>query len=71
MIEIDFFKYSNKVLSVSSSQMTIVPSMVEERVDSTECQSFFTGLKLCTLARYSNASSTNEAPYYPLTGETR
>ncbi|KAG7265390.1 hypothetical protein CRUP_011096, partial [Coryphaenoides rupestris] len=55
----------------SFSQMTIVPSMVEERVDSTECQSFFTGLKLCTIARYSNASSTDEAPYYPLTGETK
>ncbi|KAJ3613847.1 hypothetical protein NHX12_020092 [Muraenolepis orangiensis] len=65
------FSFSNKVLSVSSSPMSTVPSMVEDGVDSTECQPLFTGLKLCTTARYSKASSIDEAPYYPLTGETR
>ncbi|CAL8271230.1 unnamed protein product [Merluccius merluccius] len=63
----NLFSFSNKVLSVSSSQM----SMVEDRIESTECQPLFTGLKLCTSAHYSNASSTDEAPYYPLRGETR
>ncbi|KAM4625194.1 apolipoprotein B-100 [Polymixia lowei] len=65
------FSFSNKLLSVSSSQTKIVPSMVEDRTDSTDCQPLFTGLKFCTIARYSNASSTDQAPYYPLTGETR
>uniref|UniRef100_UPI003AAA740B apolipoprotein B-100 n=1 Tax=Centroberyx gerrardi TaxID=166262 RepID=UPI003AAA740B len=65
------FSFSNKLLSVSSSQTKIVPSMVEDRTDSTDCQPLFTGLKYCTIVRYSNASSTDQAPYYPLTGETR
>ncbi|XP_067099220.1 apolipoprotein B-100 [Osmerus mordax] len=61
---------SNQLLSVASHTM-IVPSVVEDRTDSSECQPLFTGLKYCTILRYSNASSTNDAPYYPLTGETR
>ncbi|XP_060918741.1 apolipoprotein B-100 [Labrus mixtus] len=63
--------FSNKVLSVSSGQTKIVPSLVEDRTDSTDCQPLISGLKLCTLARYSNATSTDQAPYYPLTGETK
>ncbi|KAI4872235.1 hypothetical protein NFI96_010377 [Prochilodus magdalenae] len=48
-----------------------VPPIVEHRTDSTDCKPIFPGMKYCTIARYSNASSTNSAPYYPLTGETR
>lgn len=65
------FHYSNKLLSVTSTQTKIVPSMVEDRTDSTECNPIFPGMNYCTILRYSNASSTNNAPYYPLTGETR
>ncbi|XP_053192306.1 apolipoprotein B-100 [Scomber japonicus] len=64
------FSISNKVLSVSSGQTKIVPSLVEDRTDSTDCQPLFNGLKLCTIVRYSNATSMDQAPYYPLTGET-
>lgn len=64
-------KYSNKLLSVSSGQTTIVPSLMEDRTDSTECQPLFSGMKFCTILRYSNATSMDKAPYYPLTGETR
>ncbi|KAM3871405.1 apolipoprotein B-100 [Diretmus argenteus] len=65
------FSFSNKLLSVSSSQTKIVPSMVEDRTDSTDCEPLFTGLEYCTTVRYSSGSSTDQAPYYPLTGESR
>ncbi|XP_056447304.1 apolipoprotein B-100 isoform X2 [Gadus chalcogrammus] len=65
------FSFSNKVQSVSSSGMATVPSMVEDKVESMECDALFPGLKLCTAARYPNVNSTDETPYYPLTGETR
>uniref|UniRef100_A0AAQ6ITG2 Vitellogenin domain-containing protein n=1 Tax=Anabas testudineus TaxID=64144 RepID=A0AAQ6ITG2_ANATE len=48
-----------------------VPSLVEDRTDSTNCQPLVSGLKFCTIVRYSNATSIDNAPYYPLTGETR
>ena len=51
--------------------MATVPSMVEDKVESLECDALFPGLKLCTAARYPNVNSTDETPYYPLTGETR
>ncbi|XP_073682716.1 apolipoprotein B-100 [Garra rufa] len=68
---IQLFSISNKLLSVTSTQTKIVPSMVEDRTDSTECNPVLPGMNYCTILRYSNASSTNNAPYYPLTGETR
>ncbi|KAM7404104.1 hypothetical protein PAMA_004499 [Pampus argenteus] len=64
------FSVSNKMLSVSSGQTKIVPSLVEDRTDSTDCQPLLSGLNLCTIVRYSNAASIDQAPYYPLTGET-
>ncbi|KAL2098724.1 hypothetical protein ACEWY4_005204 [Coilia grayii] len=68
---VQLLSISNKLLSVSSSQPKIVPSLVEDRTDTTECHPLLAGLKYCTTMRYSNASSNNEAPYYPLTGETK
>ncbi|XP_072314359.1 apolipoprotein B-100 [Eucyclogobius newberryi] len=65
------FSVSNKVLSISAGQAKIVPSLVEDRTDSTHCQPLITGLNLCTVTRYSNATSTEHVPYYPLTGESR
>ncbi|KAK2825862.1 hypothetical protein Q5P01_020076 [Channa striata] len=62
---------SNKLSSVSSGQTKIVPSLVEDRTDSTNCQPLFSGLKFCTVVRYSNATSIDDAPYFPLRGETR
>uniref|UniRef100_A0A3B4ALQ0 Vitellinogen open beta-sheet domain-containing protein n=1 Tax=Periophthalmus magnuspinnatus TaxID=409849 RepID=A0A3B4ALQ0_9GOBI len=65
------FSVSNKVLSISAGQTKIVPSLVEDRTDSTDCQPLITGLRLCCITRYSNGTSTEHAPYYPLTGESR
>ncbi|XP_070698840.1 apolipoprotein B-100 [Pempheris klunzingeri] len=62
---------SNTLLSVSSGQTTVVPSLMEDQADSEDCQPLFSGLNLCTVMRYSNATSVDQAPYYPLTGDTR
>ncbi|XP_062253526.1 apolipoprotein B-100 isoform X1 [Platichthys flesus] len=67
---IQLLRISNKLLSVSSGQTKIVPSLVEDRTDSTDCQLLFSGLKFCKIMRYSNAPSMDKAPYFPLTGET-
>ncbi|XP_029316837.1 apolipoprotein B-100 [Cottoperca gobio] len=68
---VQLFSISNKLLSVSSGQTKIVPSLVEDRTDSTDCQPLFGGLNFCTILRYSNATSMAQAPYYPLNGESR
>ncbi|XP_048831185.1 apolipoprotein B-100 [Brienomyrus brachyistius] len=65
------FSVSNRLLSVSTAQTKIMPSMIEDRTDLVECSPLFTGVKYCAVLRYSNASSSDVAPYYPLTGETR
>ncbi|XP_061600428.1 apolipoprotein B-100 [Cololabis saira] len=62
---------SNKLLSISSGQTKAVPSLVEDRVDSTDCQPLFSGLNLCKIVRYSNPTSEDQAPYYPLNGESK
>uniref|UniRef100_A0AAV2JEF2 Vitellinogen open beta-sheet domain-containing protein n=1 Tax=Knipowitschia caucasica TaxID=637954 RepID=A0AAV2JEF2_KNICA len=67
----ELFRLSNKVLSISAGESKMVPSLMEDRTDSTECQPFITGLKLCFISKYSNAAATNQAPYFPLTGESR
>ncbi|MEQ2293028.1 hypothetical protein AMECASPLE_029013, partial [Ameca splendens] len=60
----------NKMLSISSGQTKLVPSLVEDQVDYTDCRPLFKGLNLCTVVSYCNASSIEQAPYFPLTGET-
>ncbi|KAI1895133.1 hypothetical protein AGOR_G00103160 [Albula goreensis] len=65
------FSISNRLLSVSSTQTKIVPPLVEDRTDNVECDPVFPGLKFCTTVRFSNASSIEAAPFYPLTGDTR
>ncbi|KAM8833273.1 apolipoprotein B-100 isoform 1-T1 [Synchiropus picturatus] len=64
------FSVNNKVLSISAGQAQIVPSLVEDRTDATDCRPFVSGLNICTIIRYSNATFIDQAPYYPLTGET-
>ncbi|XP_068573744.1 apolipoprotein B-100 isoform X2 [Cebidichthys violaceus] len=65
------FSISNKLLSVSSSQTKTVPLLLEEQSDSTDCQPLFSGLRLCSLVSFSNATSIDPAPYYPLAGDSR
>ncbi|MGH0148147.1 UNVERIFIED_CONTAM: hypothetical protein FKN15_012101 [Acipenser sinensis] len=65
------FSISNTLLSLSTGQSDIVPPIVESRTNMVTCNPMFPGLQYCTTVRYSNASMTDAAPYYPLTGETR
>ncbi|KAJ8274954.1 hypothetical protein COCON_G00095790 [Conger conger] len=61
---------SNKLFSVTAGQTKMVPTMAEGRTDTVKCGPLFTGLQFCTTQHYSDASSTDSAPYFPLTGES-
>ncbi|XP_069092107.1 apolipoprotein B-100 [Pleurodeles waltl] len=65
------FSFSNKLHLISTSKSEVMPSIIENRESWSSCRPFFTGLKFCTNVAYSNASSIDAAPYYPLTGETK
>nr|XP_028578172.1 apolipoprotein B-100 [Podarcis muralis] len=62
---------SNVLTLVTPTRTEVIPPLIENRESRTTCASFFAGLSYCTRVEYSNASSTETAPYYPLTGETR
>ncbi|XP_061478674.1 apolipoprotein B-100 [Rhineura floridana] len=65
------FSISNVLHLVTATRTEVIPPLIENRVSRTSCTPFFAGLNYCTRVEYSNASSTEAAPYYPLTGETR
>ncbi|NWJ03200.1 APOB protein, partial [Crypturellus undulatus] len=62
---------SNTLHLVSPAKTEEIPPLIENRESWTSCKSFITGLNFCTNVLYSNASVTESAPYYPLTGETK
>nr|XP_013807509.1 PREDICTED: apolipoprotein B-100 [Apteryx mantelli mantelli] len=62
---------SNTLHLVSPTKTEEIPPLIENRESWTSCKPFITGLSFCTSLLYSNASATESAPYYPLTGETR
>ncbi|OXB84376.1 UNVERIFIED_CONTAM: hypothetical protein H355_010803, partial [Colinus virginianus] len=62
---------SNTLHLVSSAKTEEIPPLIENQESSTSCKPFISGLNFCTKLLYSNASSMEAAPYYPLTGETR
>ncbi|XP_015745395.1 apolipoprotein B-100 [Python bivittatus] len=70
-VPIKVFSISNVLHLVTPTRTDVIPPLIENRVSRNSCSPFFTGLKFCTRIEYSNASSTDAAPYYPLTGETR
>ncbi|XP_071999744.1 apolipoprotein B-100 [Engystomops pustulosus] len=65
------FSLNNKVNLVFASKTEVMPSIVENREERSTCSPLFTGLNYCTNIGYSNASSLESAPYFPLTGEFR
>ncbi|XP_053141166.1 apolipoprotein B-100 [Hemicordylus capensis] len=65
------FSISNVLHLVTQTRTEVIPPLIENRESQTSCRPFFAGLNYCTRIEYSNASSTDAAPYYPLTGETR
>uniref|UniRef100_A0A8C8RUL8 Apolipoprotein B n=1 Tax=Pelusios castaneus TaxID=367368 RepID=A0A8C8RUL8_9SAUR len=65
------FSFRNTLHLVSPTKTEVIPPLIENRQSWTSCKPFFTGLNYCTNVAYSNASYTDAAPYYPLTGESR
>ncbi|XP_075057476.1 apolipoprotein B-100 [Mixophyes fleayi] len=68
---VKIFSISNKLNLVFASKTEVMTSIIENRKDQSSCRRLFTGLEYCTNIGYSNASSIDGAPYFPLTGETR
>nr|XP_005012961.3 LOW QUALITY PROTEIN: apolipoprotein B-100 [Anas platyrhynchos] len=62
---------SNTLHLVSPTKTEEIPPLIENREFWTSCKPLIAGLNFCTKLLYSNASATDAAPYYPLTGETR
>ncbi|NXH10481.1 APOB protein, partial [Bucco capensis] len=62
---------SNTLHLVSPAKTEEIPPLIENRESRTSCKPFITGLNFCTKLLYSNASATEAAPYYPLTGDSR
>lgn len=62
--------YSHRLLLVSSSQITMVPSM-EECVESRDCQPLFSGLRFCTVVCHSNFTALEKVLFFQLTGKYR
>ncbi|NXX74093.1 APOB protein, partial [Urocolius indicus] len=61
---------SNTLHLVSPAKTEEIPPLIENRESWTSCKPFIAGLNFCTKLLYSNASATEAAPYYPLTGES-
>ncbi|XP_056420267.1 apolipoprotein B-100 isoform X2 [Hyla sarda] len=68
---INLFSINNKVNLVFASKTEVMPPIIENREDRTTCWPLITGMNYCTSIGYSNASSIDSAPYFPLTGESR
>ncbi|KAM6123152.1 LOW QUALITY PROTEIN: apolipoprotein B-100 [Pterocles gutturalis] len=62
---------SNTLHLVSPAKTEEIPPLIENRETWSSCKPFIAGLNFCTKLLYSNASATEAAPYYPLTGESR
>ncbi|NXG65275.1 APOB protein, partial [Hemiprocne comata] len=62
---------SNTLHLVSSTKTEEIPPLVNNQETWTSCKPFIAGLNFCSKLLYSNASATEAAPYYPLTGESR
>uniref|UniRef100_A0A8C7F9V4 Vitellogenin domain-containing protein n=1 Tax=Oncorhynchus kisutch TaxID=8019 RepID=A0A8C7F9V4_ONCKI len=65
------FRVSNRMLTVTSGQATLIPPMDEGRTNVVNCNPLFSGVKYCTTVRYNLAGDNAAAPYFPLNGETK
>ncbi|XP_060089443.1 apolipoprotein B-100 [Heteronotia binoei] len=68
---IKLFSISNTLHLVTPTRTEVIPPLTENRESQRSCRPFFVGLELCSRIEYSNASTSEAAPYYPLTGDTR
>ncbi|XP_033618748.1 apolipoprotein B-100 [Fukomys damarensis] len=68
---VKLFSGRNTLHLVSTTKTEVIPPLIEDRQSWSACRPFIAGLSYCTTGAYSNASSTQSASYYPLTGDTR
>ncbi|XP_030302864.1 apolipoprotein B-100 isoform X1 [Calypte anna] len=68
---IKLLSISNALHLVSPAKTEEISPLIENRETRSSCKAFIAGLNFCTKILYSNASDTEAAPYYPLTGESR
>ncbi|XP_067098265.1 apolipoprotein B-100-like [Osmerus mordax] len=62
---------TNSLVAVTSADIKNIPPITEDNVDVFKCTSAFTGMKYCTVLQYTDASSHDTAPYFPLTGDSK
>lgn len=60
-------KFSNNLVAVTGTQMTISP-MVTDMVDVNKCTPVFAGMRYCTSL---DAFSYDSVPYFPFTGDSK
>ncbi|XP_063298188.1 apolipoprotein B-100 [Pelobates fuscus] len=65
------FSFNNNLNLVFPSKTEVMTSITENRQEQSSCKPLLSGLKYCINSAYSNASTTDAAPYFPLTGQTR
>ncbi|XP_054825988.1 apolipoprotein B-100 [Eublepharis macularius] len=68
---IKLFSISNVLNLVTSTRTEVIPPLMKNRESRRSCSPSFVGLAVCTSIEYSNASTTEAAPYFPFTGEAR
>ncbi|XP_051951592.1 apolipoprotein B-100-like [Xyrauchen texanus] len=61
---------TNSLVSAVGTKTKIIPAM-GEHTDEEECNRFVPGLKYCSVLQYSDAMSNDNAPYFPLTGDSK
>ncbi|XP_069742513.1 apolipoprotein B-100 [Narcine bancroftii] len=68
---VKLFSISNRLSLLHSTKIEVIPSIMKNRQEWRSCKPCLTGLNICASMTYSDASSMDNAPRYPLTGETR
>ena len=65
-----FVNYRNTFVAVNGAEVKTIPPMVEDKVDVSECNPLFAGMKYCTSLMYTDAYNY-ETPYFPFTGDSK
>lgn len=64
-------EFRNNMVAVTGSQMMIISPVVTDMVVNNKCTPVFAGMRYCTTLQYIDASSHNNAPYFPFTGDSK
>lgn len=58
-------------MAVTASEVKTIPPTVMDKIDVSKCTPGFTGMNYCTALKYTDASSQETSPYFPLTGDSK